>query len=236
MNYISTDSYEDMSLKAADIITSQIISKPDTVLGLATGSTPIGTYRELIRRHKNGDIDLSQITTVNLDEYCGLADGHEQSYQSFMDRHFFHDGGICPTRSHLPHGSARKLRAECRRYDELIASLGGIDIQLLGIGHNGHIGFNEPRYAFQRKTHVVRLSASTIKANSRFFNSASEVPRRAITMGIDDIMSAKRLLLIACGQEKREILDRALSGPVTPRVPASILQRHGDLTVIFSAQ
>ncbi|MGI5899055.1 MAG: glucosamine-6-phosphate deaminase [Christensenellales bacterium] len=234
MNYISASSYEDMSLQAADIIALQLAQKPDSILGLATGSTPIGTYGNLVQMKKRGEIDLSMITTFNLDEYCGLPPENEQSFRNYMNRNLFWETGLCPLKTNIPDGMATDLKAECKRYDGLLKDSGGVDLQLLGIGHNGHIGFNEPCEALEKGTHVTKLSESTIKANSRFFLSEDQVPKYAITMGIDNIMSAKRILLLACGEGKRDILKRALYGPITPMVPASFLQSHGALTVIYS--
>ena len=234
MKIIRTKSYEVMSRRAANLISAQIILKPDTVLGLATGSTPIGIYKQLIEWYKKGDLDFSQVTTVNLDEYCGLPPAHEQSYRAFMNRNFFDGVGIDPGRTYVPDGMAPDPAAECARYDKLIAALGGIDLQLLGIGHNGHIGFNEPDEVFEKGTHVVDLKPSTVEANARFFASEDEVPRRAITMGIQAIMAAKRIVLVASGADKRDILEQALHGPVKPHVPASLLQLHTDLTVVCS--
>lgn len=234
MKIIRTGDYNSMSRQAANIISAQIILKPDSVLGLATGSTPVGAYKQLIEWYKKGDLDFSQVTTVNLDEYCGLDGNHEQSYRYFMNSHLFHHVNINMENTNVPNGTAEDLQRECERYDRLIRSLGGIDLQLLGIGHNGHIGFNEPGQAFDKVTHVVELKQSTIDANARFFASIDDVPKKAITMGIQPIMAAKKVLLVA-GADKREILERALYGPVTPEVPASLLQMHTDLTVVCSA-
>jgi len=232
MRIIKVKDYEEMSRKAADFIAAQIILKPNTVLGLATGSTPIGTYENLVRLNKDGCVDFSQVTSINLDEYYGLEPTHDQSYRYFMNKHLFSKININPENTHVPNGKADDIDAECRRYDNLIEKSGGIDLQLLGIGHNGHIGFNEPSDEFVPDTHCVSLTESTINANSRFFKSRDEVPRKAITMGIKAIMQAGKVLLIASGEDKKEILKKALFGPVTPRVPASILQLHRDLTVI----
>ncbi|NLX78191.1 MAG: glucosamine-6-phosphate deaminase [Clostridiaceae bacterium] len=232
MRIIKVKNYEEMSKKAADIIAAQILLDPGTVLGLATGSTPIGTYDRLVELNKNGDIDFSRVTTINLDEYCDLEPTHEQSYRYFMNKHLLTRVNINLENTHVPNGKARDTDAECRRYDDLIEKAGGIDLQLLGIGHNGHIGFNEPSDEFVPGTHCVKLTESTINANSRFFNSIDEVPKRAITMGIRAIIQAKRALLIASGEDKKEILKKALFGPVTPQVPASILQLHRDLIVV----
>ncbi|MBO5199230.1 MAG: glucosamine-6-phosphate deaminase [Lachnospiraceae bacterium] len=232
MKIIEAKSYEDMSRKAANIISAQVICKPDSVLGLATGSTPIGTYKQLIDWYHKGDVDFSEVTSVNLDEYAGLDETNDQSYRYFMNHNFFDHINIRKEYTYVPNGLAEDLEAEGRRYDELIESLGGIDLQLLGIGHNGHIGFNEPTDEFVTGTHVVSLGESTIQANARFFASADEVPKKAITMGIRAILQAKKVVLVANGTDKKEIVERAVYGPVTPKVPASILQLHPDCTVI----
>ena len=234
MQFITVDSYEKLSLKAADIIFSQIILKPDCVLGLATGSTPVGTYKELINRNVNGNLDFSNVTTVNLDEYVGLKGDNDQSYRYFMNDNLFNHINIDINNTFVPNGCADDLSAEGDAYDERIKNLGGIDLQLLGIGIDGHIGFNEPDEFFTKETHVVDLDESTIKANSRFFESEADVPRKAITMGMMSIMQAKKVLLIANGANKKDILEKAFFGPIDPKVPASILQLHPDVTVIFS--
>lgn len=221
-----------MSRRAANIISAQVILKPDSVLGLATGSSPLGVYRQLIEWHRKGDLDFSAVRTVNLDEYCGLDKTSPQSYAYFMRENFFKDININPDNTYLPDGTNPDAEAECRRYNRIIRELGGIDLQLLGIGHNGHIGFNEPGEAFERETHCIALTERTIEANTRFFNSADEVPRKAYTMGIKNIMSARKILLIASGESKAEILCRALTGAIEPSVPASILQLHNDVTVV----
>ncbi|MCR5830279.1 MAG: glucosamine-6-phosphate deaminase [Lachnospiraceae bacterium] len=234
MKIIKTADYDELSRKAAQIIASVVISKPRAVLGLATGSTPIGTYKELVRMNKAGDLDFSQVTTVNLDEYAGLDPANDQSYRYFMNDNLFDHINIDKNRTFVPNGLAKDLVAEGNRYDELIESLGGTDIQLLGIGHDGHIGFNEPDDVFYKATHEVKLDAMTIKANARFFESEEAVPRKAITMGMWAIMQAKKILLIASGDDKRDIVERSIKGPVTPKVPASILQCHRDVTVIYT--
>ena len=234
MNFITVKTYEELSRKAANIIGAQVISKPDCVLGLATGSSPIGTYKELIARYESGDLDFSKVTSVNLDEYIGLDGNHDQSYRYFMDNNLFKSINIDTEKTFVPNGCADDLRAEGDAYDEMIKSLGGIDLQLLGIGLDGHIGFNEPDDFFTKETHLVELDESTIKANSRFFASEADVPRQAITMGMMSIMQAKKVLLIANGTAKKDILQKAFFGPITPLVPASILQLHPDLTVIYS--
>ena len=236
MRYFEVESYAEMSRKAANLISAQIIYKPDSVLGLATGSSPIGTYKLLVDRFKSGDIDFSEITSVNLDEYIGLDPNNENSYRRFMNDNLFSHVNIDTARTFVPDGLAADTDAECQKYDERIKTLGGIDIQLLGIGLDGHIGFNEPCDHFEKSTHVVDLDESTITANARFFVSREQVPRQAITMGMGAIMNAKKILLIANGYAKRDILNKAFYGGITPEVPASILQLHPDVTVIFSKQ
>ena len=228
-------SYEEMSRKAAEIIAGVVRSKPNAVLGLATGSTPVGTYRHLVRMHRDEGLDFSRVTTVNLDEYLGLPGTHEQSYRYFMEEHLFRHVNLDPARTFLPDGLAADPVAEGRRYDELIASLGGTDIQLLGIGLDGHIGFNEPCGEFVRATHPVDLDPSTIRANARFFASEDEVPRRAITMGMGAIMGARQVLLLASGAAKRDIFEASVSGPIVPQVPASILQLHPNAVMMYAA-
>lgn len=234
MKIIKAKDYQDMSRKTANIITAQVILHPNSVLGLATGSSPIGTYEQLVEYYNNGDVDFSSVSTVNLDEYYGLDGDNEQSYHYFMNHHLFSKINLKTEKTNVPNGKAKDINEECKRYDNLIASLGGIDLQLLGIGHNGHIGFNEPSVAFEKTTHCVELSETTIQANKRFFNDITEVPTRAITMGIQTIMQARKIVLIASGKDKEEILEKALFGPITPLVPASILQLHPDLTVVTS--
>lgn len=224
--------YQELSRKAANIISAQVIMKPNCVLGLATGSSPIGTYRQLIEWYEKGDLDFREVKTVNLDEYVGLDGSNSESYRYFMNHNLFDHVNIDRMNTNVPNGKAADMEAECRRYNELIRSLGGIDLQLLGIGRNGHIGFNEPEEAFEKETHLVHLTESTIEANSRLFDSVDEVPRMAVTMGIKSIMQAKKILLIASGEDKADAVKKALFGPVTPRVPASILQIHHDLTVV----
>lgn len=232
MRVIHTKNYDQLSRQAANIISAQIISKPNSVLGLATGSTPIGTYKQLIEWYEKGDLDFSAVTTVNLDEYCGLTPDNDQSYRYFMNKNLFEHVNISMDKTHVPSGVASDMDKECAEYDKLVAELGGTDLQLLGIGLDGHIGFNEPDEFFEAATHVVELDESTIEANSRFFASKDDVPTRAITMGMKSIMSAKKVLLLASGKNKQEILKKSLYGPITPAVPASILQLHPNLTVI----
>lgn len=221
-----------MSRKAANILSAQIILKPDSVLGLATGSTPVGTYEQLIDWYEKGDIDFSQVKTVNLDEYRGLTRENTQSYYYFMHKHLFNHVNISVNNTHIPDGTALDVQKECNRYEELINSLGHIDIQLLGLGHNGHIGFNEPASSFSQKTHCVNLTESTINANRRFFTSAEDVPKQAYTMGIGTIMKARKILLIVNGEDKADIVAESFLGPVTPKIPASILQLHNDVIIV----
>lgn len=224
--------YNDLSRKAANIISAQVIMKPDCVLGLATGSSPLGTYRQLIEWYNKGDLDFSSVKSVNLDEYKGLTKDNDQSYYYFMYNNFFKHINIDLNNTNVPDGTEPDSAKECARYNKVISDLGGIDLQLLGLGHNGHIGFNEPDAAFEKMTHCVDLAPSTIEANKRFFASIDDVPKQAYTMGIKTIMQARKILLIVSGEDKAQILHDALCGPVTPHVPASILQMHNDVTVV----
>lgn len=232
MRIYKTADYESMSRRAANIIAAQVILKPNCVLGLATGSTPVGAYQRLIRLCREGELSFAEVTSVNLDEYKGLAPTHEQSYRYFMRTNLFDHVDIQQERTHVPAGLAQDAQAECARYDQLIQSLGGIDLQLLGLGRNGHIGFNEPGEDFVLATHVVDLTPSTIDANKRFFASEAEVPRQALTMGVGAIMGARRVLVVASGADKAEAVAKAFAGPVTPEVPASVLQLHPDVTLV----
>lgn len=232
MRIYPAKNYEEMSRKAANIISAQVIMKPDAVLGLATGSSPIGTYKQLIEWYKKGDLDFKEIRSVNLDEYKGLASTDKQSYAYFMRTNFFDHININSGHTHIPNGLEEDIAFECKRYNNIIKALGGIDLQLLGIGTNGHIGFNEPGEAFEKETHCVKLTDTTIEANSRFFSSIDEVPKYAYSTGIKNIMQAKSILLIASGEGKAEALYQALYGPITPAVPASILQLHNNLSIV----
>ena len=232
MKIIYAEDYADLSRKAANQIAAQVILKPESVLGLATGSSPLGTYRRLIELYDAGDVDFAACRAVNLDEYCGLSEQNDQSYAYFMRENLFRHINIRPENTHIPDGMNRDMEAECRRYEEIISSLGGIDLQLLGIGHNGHIGFNEPDSSFSRYTHCVELAKQTVDANSRFFAKREDVPTHAYTMGIGTIMAANKILLIASGEGKAHILLEMATGPICPQVPASILQLHSDVTVI----
>lgn len=224
--------YNDMSRKAANIISAQVIMKPDCVLGLATGSSPLGTYSQLIDWYKKGDLDFAQVKSVNLDEYKGLPKENDQSYFYFMNHNFFKHINIDLKNTSIPDGMEPDPVKECARYDQVVAASGGVDLQLLGLGHNGHIGFNEPSDEFTKNTHCVNLQESTIEANKRFFQNIDDVPRQAYTMGIGTIMNAERILLIVSGAEKAQILHDALCGPITPHVPASILQLHRNVIVV----
>lgn len=232
MKIIKAKDYHDMSRKAANIISAQIIMKPACVLGLATGSTPIGTYAQLVEWYQKGDLDFSEVTTVNLDEYKGLTRENEQSYYYFMNEKLFSKVNIDLNRTFLPDGTEPDSGKACADYNRVIASLGGVDLQLLGLGHNGHIGFNEPGMAFEAETHCVDLTESTMKANQRFFASMEDVPRQAYTMGIKTIMQAKKILVVVNGEDKADIVRRAFFGAITPQVQASILQLHNDVTIV----
>ncbi len=235
MKIYEAKDYKEMSRKAANIISAQVIMKPDCVLGLATGSTPIGTYDQLIEWYKKGDLDFSDVVTVNLDEYKGLDRTNDQSYYYFMHEHLFNHVNIKEENTNIPNGMEPDSDKECARYEEKIRALGGVDLQLLGLGHNGHIGFNEPCEEFEKETHCVELTESTIEANKRFFASADEVPRQAYTMGIKTIMQAKKILIVVSGEDKADIVRDAFFGPVTPSVPASILQMHKDVILVADA-
>ena len=232
MRIIRAKDYADMSRKAANIIAAQVILKPDCVLGLATGSTPIGTYKELIKGYENGDLDFSLVKTANLDEYRGLEKSNDQSYDYFMKANLFNHININFDNLNIPDGENPDAEAECARYEAVVKALGGQDLQLLGMGHNGHIGFNEPADEFVKETHCVDLQESTIQANKRFFEKVEDVPTQAYTMGINTIMQAKMILVIVSGADKAEIVKKAFFGPVTPQVPASILQMHPNVVVV----
>ena len=232
IEFISGKTEREASALAANVMAEVIKAKPDAAIGLATGSSPINMYRELIRMCEAGEISFKQVRSVNLDEYVGLSPQHDQSYAYFMNANLFDHIDIDKTNAHLPSGLADDMEAECKRYDKVIEAMGGVDIQLLGIGNNGHIGFNEPDTHFPKTTTLVDLTDSTIDANSRFFASRDLVPTKAISMGIGQIMSAKKILLVAFGTGKAQILEKALFGPVTPEVPASILQFFGGEVVV----
>lgn len=224
--------YQSASRIAANIISAQVIMKPDCVLGLATGSTPIGTYEQLIEWYRKGDLDFSAVHSINLDEYRGLTPDNDQSYRYFMNTHLFDSINIDKKNTFVPDGTEPDAQKACRDYDEIIRAHGGVDLQVLGMGHNGHIGFNEPDSAFSKGTQCVKLAESTISANARFFASADEVPKEAYTMGIGSIMQAKKVMVIVSGEGKKDIVKKAFLGPITPEVPASILQLHSDVILV----
>ena len=232
MKIYSTKDYDAMSRKAADILAAHVILKPDCVLGLATGSTPIGMYKQLIEWYNQGVLDFSQVHTVNLDEYRGLAPTHDQSYRYFMQHNLFDHVNVKPENTNVPDGLAADPEAECARYDQVIDSLGGTDVQVLGMGHNGHIGFNEPADHFPLGTHVVDLTDTTIDANARFFATRDDVPKQALTMGVKNIMQSRHILVVVSGADKAPIVKKAFFGPVTPQVPASILQLHPNVSIV----
>lgn len=236
MRIIEAKDYKELSKQAANIIAAQIVMKPDCVLGLATGSSPIGTYDQLVEKYENGDLDFSKVSSVNLDEYRGLDHENDQSYYYFMHEHLFDRVNIDAENTNVPDGTNPDAEAECKRYEKLIRSYGGVDLQLLGLGHNGHIGFNEPAPIFEKETHCVDLTESTIEANKRFFASADDVPKQAYTMGIGTIMRAKKILVVVSGADKADIVAKAFFGDVTPEVPASILQMHPDVTIVGDAE
>ena len=224
--------YNAVSRRTANLIAAQILSKPDCVLGLATGSSPVGTYKELIQWCGQGDLSFREVRSVNLDEYYGLAPDHDQSYRYFMNTNLFDHVDIIPENTNVPSGLAADPAEECARYEEKVAALGYADLQLLGMGRNGHIGFNEPCDSFPVATHLVDLTESTIEANARFFASADDVPRQALTMGIGTIMRARKILVVVNGADKADAVWKAFAGPVVPQVPASILQLHPDVTLV----
>lgn len=232
MRIYKTKDYDEMSRVAANIISAQVILKPESILGLATGSSPIGVYDQLVEWYKKGDLDFSRVTTVNLDEYKGLPKENEQNYYYFMHEYLFDKVNINVENTYLPDGMNMDSEAEAARYEEVLASVGQVDLQLLGMGHNGHIGFNEPGDVFAKATHCVDLKESTIEANKRFFESADDVPRQAYSMGIGTILKSKKLLVVVSGEGKAEALKNSICGPVTPQVPGSILQFHPDVTIV----
>ncbi len=232
MQIFCAEDYKGMCRKAANILSAQLIMKPTSVLGLATGSTPVGIYKQLIDWHNKGDLNFDQASSVNLDEYQGLAPDHPQSYRYFMDTNLFNHVDMNKERTHVPSGLAPDSAEECKRYNQVIRSMGGIDMQLLGMGHNGHIGFNEPGDAFELETHLVELAETTIEANTRFFEKREDVPTHAYTMGMKTIMSAQNILVVVSGEDKAEIVAKAFTGPVTPEIPGSLLQLHPNVTLV----
>ena len=232
MKIYVADDYKGMSRKAANIVSAHVILKPNSVLGLATGSTPVGMYQQLIDWYNKGDLDFSQVRTVNLDEYVGLAPTHDQSYRYFMQTNLFDHVNIDRASTNVPNGMAADPEAECLRYNQVIRDMGGIDIQVLGMGHNGHIGFNEPGHAFELETHVGEPDREHHRGQRPFLRLREEVPRRAITMGIKSIMQARQILVVVSGESKADIVKAAFTGPVVPEVPASILQMHPDVVLV----
>ncbi|WP_026583521.1 glucosamine-6-phosphate deaminase [Bacillus sp. J33] len=232
MNIIRAADYNDMSHKAAQLIIEKIRSKPDMTLGLATGSTPKGVYDELIKDHRENGTSYEKITTINLDEYIGLPTSNPNSYRYFMNSELFNHLDIPLENTHLPNGTADDISRECQRYEQLIKDLVDIDLQLLGIGRNGHIGFNEPGTAFNSRTHVVKLAESTRKANARFFKSINEVPTHAITMGIASILGSQEIILLASGSAKAEAIQQLVNGEPNEQFPASALKLHSNVTII----
>lgn len=233
MNLIIVNSYDEMSKKAAHLFVGQLLNKPDSVLGLATGSTPVGLYAHLIKFYEEGMISFRKATAFNLDEYLGLDKEHPQSYFTFMQQQLFSKVDMPKAQQHIPSGTSSDSDQEALEYDRSIARAGGIDLQVLGIGRNGHIGFNEPDLKFEARTHVVTLDDQTIQDNARFFSSAEEVPKYAISMGIKTIMQSRGIILLASGEEKAEAVSKMLSGNITPELPASVLQLHPNCTAII---
>ena len=236
MNIIEFESKDQLGKEAAAIIARTIAAKPDAVLGLATGGTPIETYKELIQLHQARQLSFKQTKTINLDEYAGLNPEHENSYMTYMKRHLFDHIDLPQDQYFLPNGNAAHLEKECLRYDQLIEAVGGIDLQLLGIGQNGHIGFNEPGTPFNSKTHVVQLDENTRQANARYFSSIDEVPTHAITMGIASILSSKKILLLASGKSKAKVIQYLEQAEIHPDFPASALKLHEDVTVLIDRE
>lgn len=236
MKIIIKENYQQMSEEAALFVKKRILEKPDIVLGLATGETPLGLYKELIKMYQKGDLDFSKITTFNLDEYLSLEPSHPQSYHFYMQQNFFKHINIKKENIFILNGMAEDIVAYCEWYENKIKEKGGIDLQILGIGRNGHIGFNEPGTDFNSITRVVSLEKTTIEDNARFFKNIEEVPRKAITMGIKTILDSKECLLLASGIKKREIVNRFLKGPVSSEVPASALKNHKNVTIILDKE
>lgn len=232
MKLIRVTDREALSVHAAEMIAGRVQEKPDSILGLATGGTPEGTYQQLKKIYDRGELDLSRVTTFNLDEYAGMPKDHPQSYHAYMQHKVFQPLQLQPEQTHLPDGTAADLEQECRRYEKQITEAGGIDMQLLGLGENGHIGFNEPGTSFSSRTHVIQLKPSTREANARYFASIEDVPQQAVTMGIETIMESRAILLLVFGRRKKEALLRLLGGEVQEDFPASVLKKHSSVTVI----
>jgi len=233
MELIVVKNYEEMSKKAASIISSQVVIEPNSVLGLATGDTPLGMYKELIKKYKENEVDFSKVKTFNLDEYYGLERDNIQSYYFYMINNFFKFINIDSNNINIPNGTSNDIEEDCLNYERKIKEAGGIDIQVLGIGVNGHIGFNEPNVNFEAQTHLVNLNENTIKSNARFFNSIDEVPKKAISMGIKTILQSKKIILLASGESKAEAVYNTVKGKILPEIPSSILQLHQNVTIIL---
>jgi glucosamine-6-phosphate deaminase len=233
MNVIIVKDYQELGVRAAQLVADQITRKKNTVLGLATGQTPVGMYQELIKKFKKGEIDFSQVVTFNLDEYYGLSPEHPQSYHYFMWDTLFQHININKENIYLLNGITDNIDEECQKYEDLINKRGGIDLQILGIGDNGHLGFNEPAIGLNSKTHLVNLSKATIRANAKYFNDIKEVPRQALTMGIGTIMKAEKIILLASGRKKSPVIVKTIKGPVSTEVPATVLQLHNEVTIIL---
>lgn len=233
MNIWTFEHEHDLNATGAGIIAALLQSKRKAVLGLATGSSPVGIYKELIQMYNKGLVSFAQASSFNLDEYVGLPEDHPQSYRSFMNEQLFNHIDMNMDHTHVPNGNASDLAAECVHYEQLVNDHGPVDIQLLGIGHNGHIGFNEPGASLTSGTHVVDLKEETRKANARFFNSPTDVPKQAMTMGVGSILKAKQILLVARGEDKADIIRTALTGPITTECPASLLQCHPNVIVLL---
>jgi len=236
MRIIVVDNYEEMSKKAALMVASQVMLKPDSVLGLATGDTPQGMYKEIVKLYGKGEVDFKEVRTFNLDEYYGLDRENAQSYYNYMNINLFDNINISKNNINMPDGMAKDVDESCQFYEDKIKTLGGIDMQVLGIGGNGHIGFNEPNVNFEAQTHLVNLDEETIEANSRFFKSIDDVPVKAISMGIKTIMNSKKIILLANGLNKAEAIEKAINGKINPSIPASILQLHNDVTIIIDKE
>jgi len=233
MTIFIDNTYEEMSQRAADIFSDELTKNKNGVFGFATGSTPLGLYDELIKRYEANEISFEDIKSFNLDEYHPISQSNEQSYVYFMKNNLFNHIDIKEENIHIPNGECEDPILECERYEELINSMGGIDFQILGIGENGHIGFNEPGTSFESETNHTELTESTIEANSRFFENIDDVPKHALSMGMKTIMNTKKIILLATGKKKADIICESFLGEITPDVPASILQRHEDVTILL---